>query len=214
MQGAGTADSKTSSMRPRPGSPRLSKAGRRTQLLDTAFQIVREEGADRLTLGHLADRARVSKPIAYEHFGTRSGLLIELYKTLDARQIEALQLALGGACRSLQETADTLAAAYVHCSADTSGEWHAIGAALSGSEEMGAVLKELLANYVQLFVDVLQPHTSLPPAELGRRCVGIVGAAEALTVMMVRRECTEAEAAHTLSALIQGAIQNRVAPLN
>jgi AcrR family transcriptional regulator len=43
---------------------RLSKAERRQQLLDTALAIVREEGADRLTLGHLAARAGVSKPIA------------------------------------------------------------------------------------------------------------------------------------------------------
>ncbi|MFC7557085.1 TetR/AcrR family transcriptional regulator [Pseudoroseomonas wenyumeiae] len=56
---------------------RFSKAERRRQLLDTALLIVREEGADRLTLGHLAARAGVSKPVAYDHFGTRSGLLIE-----------------------------------------------------------------------------------------------------------------------------------------
>ncbi len=35
----------------RTGSGRLSKAERRRQLLDTALAIVREEGADRLTLG-------------------------------------------------------------------------------------------------------------------------------------------------------------------
>ena len=52
-------------------SRRLSKAERRQQLLDTALRIVREEGADRLTLGHLAIRAGVSKPVTYEHFGTR-----------------------------------------------------------------------------------------------------------------------------------------------
>ena len=44
----------------RSASRRLSKAERRRQLLDTALVIVREEGADRLTLGHLAARAGVS----------------------------------------------------------------------------------------------------------------------------------------------------------
>ena len=50
---------------------RLSQAERRRQLLDTALVIIREEGADKLTLGRLASRAGVSKPVAYDHFGTR-----------------------------------------------------------------------------------------------------------------------------------------------
>ncbi len=33
------------------------------------------KGTDALTLGHVAECAGVSKPIAYEHFGTRAGLL-------------------------------------------------------------------------------------------------------------------------------------------
>ena len=123
---------------------RLSKAERRRQLLDMALVIVREEGADRLTLGHLAARAGVSKPVPYEHFGTRSGLLIELYKSLDKEQANALREALRRVQRNLKATANVLATAYIHCSADTSGEWHAVGAALSGSEEMGAVHQELI----------------------------------------------------------------------
>jgi AcrR family transcriptional regulator len=80
-------------------SSRLPKAERRRQLLAMALIIVREEGADRLTLGHLATRAGVSKPIAYEHFGTRTGLLAALYKALDAQHTQALQAALSGGQR-------------------------------------------------------------------------------------------------------------------
>ena len=54
-----------------------------------------------------------------------------------------------------------LADAYMHCYADTSGEWHAVGAALSGSEEMGAVHQELLDVYVALFAAALKPHSAL-----------------------------------------------------
>ncbi len=54
----------------KPSSGRLSKAERRCQLLDIALVIIREKGADRLTLGHLAVRAGVSKPITHEHFNT------------------------------------------------------------------------------------------------------------------------------------------------
>lgn len=190
---------------------RLSKAERRRQLLATALVIIREEGADRLTLGHLATRAGVSKPITYEHFGTRSGLLIDLYKALDQQQATALREALSSGHRNLSDTADVLASAYMHCCADTSGEWHAVGAALSGSEEMGAVHQELLAGYVQLFGAALAPYSPLPPQQLHRHCVGLVGAAEALARLMVGGQCSEQEAAQAFAALIRGGLGTELA---
>lgn len=192
----------------RAASRRLSGAERRRQLLDTALLIVREEGADRLTLGHLAARAGVSKPVAYDHFGTRSGLLIELYRSIDLEQANALRSALTAGGRSLDDTVGVLAAAYIHCSADTSGEWHAVAAALAGSEEKDAVYQELLDNQVALFATVLQPHSALSPAELERRCVGLVGAGEALSAAMVRGRLSEAEAAGAFTSLIQGGLQS------
>ena len=185
---------------------RLLKAERRRQLLETARQIVRDEGADRLTLGHLAVRAGVSKPVAYDHFGTRSGLLIELYRWIDQAQVEALQNAVTSEERSLVETAQALAAAYVHCAADAGGEFHAVGAALAGSGEKVAVYQELLDNCVQMFVSVFGPYSSVPTAELERRCIGLVGAGEALSAALVRGHCTEAEAAGAFAAIIQGSV--------
>jgi AcrR family transcriptional regulator len=194
---------------PKTTSGRLSKADRRRQLLDAALLIVRDEGADRLTLGHLALGAGVSKPVVYEHFGTRSGLLIELYKWIDVEQERKLRDALATGERTLAETVEVLAAAYIHCSADTSGEWLAVGAALAGSEEKDSAFQELIDGYVQLFATALQPHSLLKPAELERYCVGLVGAGEALSSAMVRGTCTEAEAAEAFAALIPGGLRAR-----
>jgi AcrR family transcriptional regulator len=194
----------------RPTSRRLSAAERRRQLLDTALLIVREEGADRLTLGHLAARAGVSKPVAYDHFGTRSGLLIELYRWIDIERVNAFREAMATSQRSLDETAKVLAAAYIDCAADTTDEFHAVGAAMAGSEEKAAVFQELLDNSVAMFVSVLKPHSTLSPSELYRYCVGLVGAGEALSAALVRRTCSEAEAAEAFASLIEGAL--RAAP--
>lgn len=175
-------------------------------MLDVALGIVREEGADRLTLGHLAVRAGVSKPVAYDHFGTRSGVLIALYRMIDREQTTALRNALRTGERSLEETAGVLATTYIHCSADTSGEWHAVGAALAGSEEKAAVYQELLDGSVRLFASVLEPHSTLPSNELERRCIGLVGAGEALSAAMVRGDCSESEAAGAFTSLIRGGL--------
>ncbi|MFD8461908.1 TetR/AcrR family transcriptional regulator [Streptomyces antimycoticus] len=185
---------------------RLSKAERRRQLLETALRIVREEGVDRLSLGHLATRAGVSKPVAYDHFGTRTELLIELYRSIDTEQKNQLRTALAPGERSLDETAEVLAAAYVRCFADTSGVWQAVGAALGGSAEKDAVYQELLDDSVQFFATVLEPHSTVPSVELQRCCAGLVGAGEALAGLMVRGGSSEAEAAETFASLIKGGL--------
>jgi AcrR family transcriptional regulator len=186
---------------------RLSGAERRRQLLETALVIVRDEGADRLTLGYLAARAGVSKPVAYEHFETRSGLLIELYRWIDVERVNAFRNSMVIGERSCEETVSMLAAAYIDCAADTNNQFYAVGAALAGSEEKAAVFQELLDNSVQMFVSVLKPHSTLSPIRLERRCVGLVGAGEALSAALVRGRCSGAEAAEAFSSLIQGALR-------
>ena len=186
---------------------RLSGAARRRQLLDTALAIVREEGADRLTLGHLAARAGVSKPVAYDHFGTRSGLLIQLYKWIDDERVNAFQDAMVAAHPSFDETVHTLAAAYIHCAADMTDGFHAVGAALAGSEEKAAVRQELIDHSVRMFVTVLHPHSNLPDPELERRCIGLVGAGEALSAALLRGKCEEREIAEVFASLIAGGIR-------
>lgn len=42
---------------------RLRKEDRRAQLLEVARGIVRQQGTEALTLGYLAERANVTKPI-------------------------------------------------------------------------------------------------------------------------------------------------------
>lgn len=182
---------------------RLPKQERRRQLLETARLIVREEGADRATLGNLAARAGVSKPVVYDHFETRSVLLIELYKWIDIGRVNAFRNVITAGDRSLQETVEILASTYIDCAAETDGEFHAVGAALAGSEEKAEVFQELLANCVEMFVSVLKPYCGLPTSALERCCIGLVGAGEALSAALVRGKCSRADAVATFSVLIE-----------
>jgi len=185
---------------------RLSKNERRRQLLDTALSIVREEGADRLTLASLATRAGVSKPVTYDHFETRSGLLIELYRWIDDVQVAKLKKAVTTPAQSVNDVAQVLAEAYIHCAADTGGEFYAVGAALAGSEEKAVVYQQLLDNGVQMFVSVLAPHTDLPLPQLEARCVGLVGAGEALSAALLRGTYTESQATQAFASILRGAL--------
>jgi len=181
---------------------RLSKAERREQLLETALAVVREEGTDALTLGRVAERAGVTKPIAYEHFKTRSGLLIAMCEHIDVRQRGVLFAALERAPARLAEVARIASSAYMHCYTSVGPEWYAITAALKGDEEMEAFRQRVLDEYVTIYRDAFASYAKLPKRELHLRCVGIIGAAESIASEMLRGRTSEAAAAEALASLI------------
>ena len=148
----------------------------------------------------------MSKPIAYDHFGTRAGLLIELYKIRNAQQAQALEAALTTTRRDREETVAFLAARYIHASTEMCAEWQAVGAALAGSEETEIVHHELLDNYVELFTSLLGPYSTLPPGELRLNCVGIIGAGEAIMAAIARGTTTQTEATKAFASLIRGGL--------
>ena len=94
---------------------RLSREDRQRQLLDVAWRLVREEGTDALTLGHLAEQAGVTKPVVYDHFVTRQGLLAALYGEFDARQTALMEAALADGEPTLAGRAAVIASSYVDC---------------------------------------------------------------------------------------------------
>lgn len=190
---------------PQPGR-RLSKANRRQQLLTTALDVIRTEGADRLSLGHLAACAGVSKPVVYDHFGTRSGLLIDLYRWIDTERIEAFRRKMASADSDRQETIDSLADAYIRCASDLTGEFHVVGAALAGSAEMAKVYAELLDQSVEMFVSVLRPFTKLTEPASTRLCVGLVGAGEGLSAAIDRGKLNEDDAIATFAKIISSSV--------
>ena len=55
-------------------SERLSAAARRAQLLEVGRSVFAKRGYEAASVEEIADRAKVSKPIVYEHFGGKEGL--------------------------------------------------------------------------------------------------------------------------------------------
>ncbi|MBJ6761844.1 TetR/AcrR family transcriptional regulator [Myxococcaceae bacterium JPH2] len=185
-----------------PSSKKLPKAQRREQLLDVAMAVVREEGTDALTLAHLAERAGVSKPIPYEHFQSRAGLLMALYERIDAAQVVEFKEALQRARRKLEDVARVMSSATMHCYRSIGPEQHAISAALRGDGQMEHFYQGVLDRHVDLYQGALAPYCELSKETLRQRCVGIVGAAEAISCDMLRGAISESVATATLSSLI------------
>lgn len=62
----------------RPRAPRMAPAERRQQLLGVATELLEEGGPDALRMDALARAAGVSRPVVYEQFGDRDGLIVAL----------------------------------------------------------------------------------------------------------------------------------------
>jgi AcrR family transcriptional regulator len=63
---------------------RLTASARRTQLIEIARGVFAKRGYEATSMEEIASRAKVSKPIVYEHFGGKEGL----YAVLVDREME------------------------------------------------------------------------------------------------------------------------------
>lgn len=149
----------------------------------------------------------MSKPVVYDHFGSRSGLLIELYRWIDTERLDTFRQAMAAATKDRNETIASLADAYIRCAADLTGEFHIVGAALAGSSEKAEVYEELLDQSVAMFVSVLRPFSGLTESAATRLCTGFVGAGEALSIAIVRGKVAEADAIATFTDIIRGSLR-------
>lgn len=136
---------------------RMSASERREQMLDRALEVARIDGAGALTLAQLAEVSGVSKPIAYQHFGSLQGLLESMYNRV-ADNFEGIVLARlksdresGGdlvfQLRGLCET-------YIDCNLDTGVLHEEIAAALiAAGEQNRDVRVENAESYVYIVKD-------------------------------------------------------------
>ncbi len=176
-----------------PPRQRLSRAERYRQLLDVAWGIIREEGTEALTLGRLAEQAGVTKPVVYDHFGTRSGLFAVLYREFDGRQTALMDAALEGSPPTLVERARVIASSYVDCVLLQGREIPGVIAALAGSPELEKIKREYETVFIEKCRVVLTPFThggAIASAGLW----AMLGAAEALSSAAATGEITAKQA--------------------
>jgi len=177
---------------------RMTHAQRKRQLLDTALQLVRTEGTDALTLGHLAEAAGITKPTVYDHFGSRRGLLAALYQDFEQKHSQALQTALQSCPPQLQSLARVMAENYIHCMESEGREMLGILAALRGSPELAALRSHCQREFMQRCAGTFAPFARLSPATLW----GMLGAGDGLAEAATCGEISTDEAIAELNRVI------------
>jgi len=180
---------------------RLNREDRLRQLLDVSWRLVRAEGTDALSLPRLSEEAAVTKPVVYDHFGTRNGLLIALYRDFDTRQTAIIDAALAARPQTLAGTARVIANSYVDCVLAQGREIPGVVAALAGSPELATVKRDYQLVFIEKCRTALAPFSG-PKGIAPSAFWAMLGAGDALTQAAVNGEITARQAQDELNEVI------------
>ncbi|MCD5992805.1 TetR/AcrR family transcriptional regulator [Pseudomonas sp. CDFA 602] len=185
---------------------RLTRGERQRQLLDIAWQLISLEGTEALTLGRLAELAGVTKPVVYDHFGTRAGLLAVLYQDYDQRQTALMDAALSTSEPTLEGQAKVIATSYIDCVLTQGREITGVIAALASSPELERIKREYDVIFLARCQHALAGFaTASTLSQAGLRAM--LGAAEALSAAAaageIKADDARAELFETIVAMVR-----------
>jgi len=183
----------------------MARQDRRRQLIECAWSIAGEHGADDLTLGRLAVDAGVTKPVVYSHFPSRAALLVALFEEYDERQGQALRDAVLHAGPTLRGRAEAIAVSYVDCVVGQGHELVGVAAALEGTPELAEFKRRSDAAYAEQLTAILERArggATPTPAAL----TGMLGAAESLAGAAAAGELDRDVAVDELTSTVEAAV--------
>ncbi|MFJ4848440.1 MULTISPECIES: TetR/AcrR family transcriptional regulator [unclassified Streptomyces] len=183
---------------------RMSHDERRLQLLDTAAAMAGTEGAGALTLARVAERAGVTKPVVYEHFETRTGLLTALYHRMDDLQVQSARAALDARADSLEEAVAVLAEAYVDCALNAGREFGTVTAALGSIAGTETLLRTARERYAAIVLDAFERFGPAGEDDSRPVMLGVVGACEVLAREVADGRLDRASAIRAISRIMLG----------
>jgi AcrR family transcriptional regulator len=124
---------------------RLSKEGRRSQLLDTAAAIIEDMGFAGFTMETLAKAAGVSNPLVYKYFDSRR----EIFKELLLRELDDLRLKIRAKVASTQSF-EELVRVFVEVNFEQSESGNVRDVLLSQADLRAAVSKTIQRNHKEI----------------------------------------------------------------
>ena len=178
----------------------MERGARGSQLLETARRMIRASGVNALTLGRLATEAGVTKPVVYSHFDDRNALLLALYAQYDEQQAQRMEQIFAAAPATLQAVSSAIAETYVDCVLGQGVELPGVGAALSGTPELGMAKQQYDDAWQARCRELLRPFSSASVSAAG--LLALQGAADALSNAAVQHRLSRDEACGALAGVI------------
>ncbi len=166
-------------------TPRLPAARRRKQLLDVALRVFAERGFHPTSMNDLAEAAGVTKPVLYQHFGSKRELYLELLEDVGTQLRESIGKATSEAATP-REQVERGFTAYFRFVADRQAAFQILfGGGSRRDEEFAAHVhrvEEMVADAIAALIDV--PGLTADDRRLLAH--GIVGLAEGTSRLWLR----------------------------
>jgi AcrR family transcriptional regulator len=175
----------------------MPRAERERQMIEVAEEIFAERGFQATSMDEVAERVGVSKPMIYEYFGSKEGLLVACIR---AARTELLNVTLASVqgVESAEEALRSGLTAFFEFTDSHRRSWKLLQAEASVAgpaavDEIEAVRQQQTSVNATLFASFLP---DLPQTSLEAYAEIVVGACERLSLWYVQRsDVSAAEAA-------------------
>lgn len=186
-----------------PTPTRLPRRQRRESLLAAAREVFVETGYHAAAMDEIAARAGVTKPVLYQHFGSKR----DLYLAVLDNGMEHFTAALGTALRSTDDNRARVTAtmrAYLRFMSHEEGVYRLVFQSdLVNAPDVRDRVQRVNAQSADMVSDVIAADTGLSKDESLLLAHGLLGLAEtaAMQWLTAPRGLDEESAAHLLAAL-------------
>jgi len=166
----------TTEQRPRGG--RLPRRERRAQLLDSALDVFVAQGYHAAAMDDIAERARVSKPVLYQHFPGKLDLYLGLLDTACDRVIANCRQALASTQDNKRRVAAAMAAFYAYVAEERGAFRLVFESDLTSEPAVREHVERVTTECAAMIADVIHDDTGLPPEQSRLLAVSLVGMAQ------------------------------------
>ncbi|WP_269937312.1 TetR/AcrR family transcriptional regulator [Arthrobacter sp. HY1533] len=155
---------------------RMPRDERRAQLLASALEVFVNHGYHGAAMDEIAETAKVSKPVLYQHFPSKRELYLALLDSHLESLTAMLVAALGSTTDNKLRVQATMKAYFLFMANDDQAHRLVFESDLVNDPEVAARLEKFNANYSDAIGQVIAEDTKLPPVEatlLGRALAGM-----------------------------------------
>src|SRR5947208_1972691 len=157
---------------------RMARADRAEQLLAIAEAVFVERGFHAASMDEIAERAGVTKPVLYDHFGSKDGVLAAVMRHLGGELRAATVAAVEGASEP-REALHRGLAAYFRFLDDHAQGWSLLLTELSASGEAARAVEEVRRTQAGYIASLIAAELAPTDADRAEVCAhAVVGAAE------------------------------------
>lgn len=164
---------------------RLSAPARREQILDVSVQVFARNGFHSTSMNDVAEAAGVTKPVLYQHFGSKQALYGALIEEAGSRLRAAIDTAVRGATSGKEQTERGFVAYFRWVADDHDAFLLLFGLRANRDAESTAMIRRITDEAAAAIAPLIA--ADIDPAHQRMLAHGLVGLAEGASRHLVER---------------------------